>query len=300
MADSYRPVQQRARSVDLLFAHLNDEHPAYTSPAPNFEIPSNGRRAAPLDPHQAGDFVQAPPAIEGPADVQIAHEWLKSERERLDAYTRSQFETIERQHQALLAKHFRGEEALALRSQELNREMQFLASQAEALQRRARELTDREAILSGQMQQLADAQAELLTIQTTSAHIQRDTDHQRLLLEKMRAETVQLQQADLAARARFDSFETALRQRQQAWEKKQAELTERQAQMEQRYEALEQAEEALKRRMAELDELEDLLRLELEQQERQLAAERRENEALRQRLRQEIDQQQPEYALPGS
>src|SRR5262249_52743631 len=124
---------QRALTVDELFARLHDDRAGTALPsAGGLETPpvQNGTPAYPGP--------QPPPKLESPADLQAAHEWLQTERQRLEAYTRNQFAAIQQQHQALLAKQFRSEEALALRAQELNREMKFLASQAEALQSRAR------------------------------------------------------------------------------------------------------------------------------------------------------------------
>jgi len=166
------------------------------------------------------EWPQPPPALEDPSDLQAAYEWLRVEKHRLEQYTRSQFASIQQQHQALLDKHFRSEQSLALRSQELNR------------QRRcndARELADREAALSGQMDQLARAQEELLTLEQTSQNIRQDTKIQHSLLEQLRAQTAQLQQSHLASRSEFDNFEIALKERQQAWAEKQAELSAHQA-----------------------------------------------------------------------
>src|SRR5262249_37344815 len=156
-----------------------------------------------------------------------ANEWLQAERARLEEYTRGQFALLRQQHEAGMAKHFRGEEALALRSQELNREMKFLASQSEALQHRARELGKWEAALSQQMDKLHQAQSELLRIKETSENIQRDTEDQRAFLQELQAETGQRQAAETAARAEFESLEATLKERQQAWEKKQEEITAR-------------------------------------------------------------------------
>src|SRR5262249_27450192 len=161
MTDSHNPFPRHAQSVDLLFAHL-DGATRQVSSSPSFTMAGPLGGSARLQQLERpiegpGEPFQPPPLLETSADLKVAYEWLQAERQRLEVYTRSQFETIQQQHQALLAKHFRGEETLALRSQELNREMQFLGSQAEALQKRARELAEREAALTAQMQKLADA-----------------------------------------------------------------------------------------------------------------------------------------------
>jgi hypothetical protein len=209
---------------------------------------------------------ESPPEIKDAAGINAAQVWLKAERARLEAYTRNQFDVIRQQHQTLLAKHFHSEETLTLRCQEVNREMQFVASQSEALQKKAQELALRERILASQMERLSKAQQELLTIQQTSEDVRRDTEAQREVLEQLRAETSQLQQVESAARLEFVAFDTELRERKRAWEMKQTEITARQAQMEQRYQALEKAEAAAQRRLAELDELEERLYEEIGEQ----------------------------------
>ena len=120
-------------SIDMLFTGFVTEGSAYV-PAPR-SYP--GATISTVHPQQSArpvEFTPTPfPEGEQP-NVKAAHEWLANEKRKLEEYTRSQFGTIQQQHQALLAKHFRSEEALALRAQELNREMQFLASQSEAMQ----------------------------------------------------------------------------------------------------------------------------------------------------------------------
>jgi hypothetical protein len=147
------------------------------------------------------------------------------------------------------------------------------------------------------MERLAHAQEELLTLEQTSQDIRQDTEQQRSLLEQLRAQTAELQVSDLASRREFDNFEVALKERQQAWEEKQAAISARQAEMEERYATLEKAEEAAKRRLAELDELEELMQQEVHAQEQQLAQERRDMEMLRARLRGQVRAHLPLSAL---
>jgi hypothetical protein len=274
-----------ANSVDCLFAQLPVEGSQLTGSPSKFVGLGSGTSESSLASPQQVVWPQPPPTIEDASDLQVAYLWLQNERRQLEQYTRIQFEMIEKQHQAMLAKHFRSEQMLALRSQELNREMQFLASQAEALQRRSRELTEREAVLAGQMERLACAQEELLGVERTGANVRQDTEPQRISLEMLRAGTAQLKAVDAAAQARFDTFEAQLKERQAAWEKKQSEMITRQAQMEERYKVLEKAEGAAKHRQAELDELENQIRKELEGQEEQLTRDRREVEQMRAQLR---------------
>lgn len=228
---------------------------------------------------------QPPPALTDQASLQAAYEWFEAERIRLEEFTRQQFATVRAHQQADLARHYRNEETLALRAQDLNREMQFLATQSQALQARARQLAQWEGSLSLQAQKLFEAHEQILLIHQTSGNVQEDLEAHQASLERMREEMAQLQTAEAAARSTFAVFDANLADRQRAWEKKQADLTARQMEMEQRYQALEQSEEAATKRLAELDDLENRLREEFEGEQRQLGLERQEIEALYAELR---------------
>jgi DNA repair exonuclease SbcCD ATPase subunit len=274
-----------AHSVDWLFAQLPGEGSRAAASASGIAGLGSSQGPSALAAPPPVVWPQPPPAIEDASDLQAAYQWLQNEKSRLEQYTRNQFEMIEEQHQAMLTKHFRSEQMLALRSQELNREMQFLANQTEVLQGRSRELGEREVALAEQVERLAHAQEELLSLEQTSANIRQNTKGQQYVLERLRAETTQLKAVDIEARGRFDAFEAELKERQAAWEKNQADITARQAQMEERYQALERAEQAAMRRLTELDEVENQIRGELEQQEGQLTRDRREVEQMRAQLR---------------
>lgn len=281
--------RKQVKSIDWLFAQL----PGETSGSGLFQVP-------PVAPPQAGAVAQAaslsqpaaseapaytgpslPPLLDNPADLRAAYEWLQTEKNRLEEYTRSQFAKIHQQHQALLAKHMQSEQTLAVRAQEVNQEIHFLTTQAEALRKRGQELTAREQALARQMEELAKAQTDLLVIQQTSQDVKKDTEAQRAVLNTLREETARLQGIEAAARGQFESLESALRVRQQAWEQKQAEITARQAQIDKRYITVEKAEEAVRTRLQELCEYEERLRRELEEQGKKLAEERHEFETMR-------------------
>jgi hypothetical protein len=190
----------------------------------------------------------------------------------------------------LLAKHMRDQEGLALRDQELNREMQYLLGQTAVLQKRSRELAEWEKALGEQSARLAEAQAELFSIRQTSEFLQKDAEAQCVALARMRDEAERLSQSETAARAALDTFDAELRERQQEWEKKGAEVERRRVSMEQRYDELEKAEAAARRRALELEDWEERLRQELETQERQQAAERQELRRLRDELEARADE----------
>ncbi len=281
-------MNQNAQFVDWLFAQLPGEGQAYSTPLA-FGA-ALGIAGTPLPAGQETEgrsgllWPSPPPPLKGPEDLQAAYEWLKNERGRLEAYTRSQFETIRRQNQAIMEKHFRSEEVLAVRSQELNREMQFLATQTEALRRQSSDLAERERALAAQVEKLSQAQEDLIATQQANQSLQDNVSRQRSVLENLRRETAELQSFDASEHAKLDSLETVLRQRQQEWEQKQRELTARQGEMEKRFSALQKDESAVERRMRELDEWESRLRDELEQWERELILERRDLDKLRTEL----------------
>jgi hypothetical protein len=323
MQGSGSPRRPDAQFIDWLFSQLPGVDPGYGEAAPGLAVTSptfsphlDGQTGPAAIASWAGP--QPPPALKDSSDLQAAYQWLLIEKQRLDEYTRIQFNALRQQHQAVLTKHFRSEEALALRSQELNREIQFLASQTAAFQKRAQELVEREMLLASQMERLSQAQKELLAIEQTGESGRQETEEQQARLEKLRSETAQLQSVEASARVEFSSFETGLRDRQKAWEQKQEEIRVRLAQMEERYLALERAEAAAQRRLAELDELEQRLQREfadqarpdlqthqLQLQQRYLDLERAEAAAqrrlaelddLEERLRQEFAQQAPTSA----
>jgi hypothetical protein len=183
--------------------------------------------------------------------VQAAQAWFQAERARLEIYTRDQFLRIRQHHQEALAKHYEREAVLARREREVQREVQFLTAQAEALRERARGLAEWEAALKAPADQQPHAEGD----------------------------SGQLSEA--AARAKYDAIEAMLRERQAVWEEKQAEVLARQEQMERRYRELEQREEALTRRMAELDALDDEVLTPKAQRKRQEEMERRYRELQR-------------------
>jgi hypothetical protein len=242
------PLQ--APAVDSLFVQLVEGNGASRPTPPREPEPAQWSPAGWSDP---------PADLEKVPELREAYRWLQGERRRLEEYTRTQFAAIQQRHQQILAQHFRNEESLALRTQELNREMTFLAAQAKIIQERAAELAQREKALAEQ------------------EALQRAHPHSAAPLPDKadRPETNGTAPNELAEVAH------ALKEHQEVWESKQAAIADRLAQMEQRYQALDQAEEAARRRMAELDELENRLMQEFEKQERQLALERRQIETLR-------------------
>jgi DNA repair ATPase RecN len=225
--------------VDWLFAQAQDAGPV---PLPTPIVGASAPARAVTLP---AEWPSQPPRLERPSDLQTAYAWLQAERGRLEEYTRCQFGLLQEQHHQLLGRYYQNESQLALREQEVNREVQFLTAQAEALRERARGLAEWDEALHRQMDSLAQMQA---------------APRDAAALEALREETGHRRLSAAAAQAKFDAAEARLLEHKQAWEQKKAEVMARQLEMERRYKDLEKAEEAVGRRLAELDELEERLR----------------------------------------
>src|SRR5262249_54927868 len=157
---------------DCLFGQAEDDRPAPARPSPNFVGPNFPTPHFPeTRPENAGLPPAAwppPPALlEQSPDLRAAYDWLQAERQPLEEYTRQQFAKIQQQHQALMTQHFQREEAVALRTQELNRDIKLLAARARAVQERTDDLVNREAALAAQTEQIAQAREELLDLRQT-------------------------------------------------------------------------------------------------------------------------------------
>src|SRR5262245_36355796 len=106
-------------AVDFLFSHFSG---GPTGPPPLPGLPST-----PLG--QAPDLAspEEPPALQKPGDLQAANDWLRRERHRLEAYTRTQLARLQREHQALVGQNYINEQTLILRSQEMSRKEDLLS-----------------------------------------------------------------------------------------------------------------------------------------------------------------------------
>jgi hypothetical protein len=256
MPELPKPPAPYAQCVDWLFAHMEDSAGGPPAPLPRTFAPPR----APAPPGST----QPPPTLESPTDLRAAQDWFQAERRNLEEYTRQQFGLIEQQHYAVLTRHYQTEADIARRAQEINREMQFLAAQAEAMKERARGLAEWEAALTEQTERLARLQDEHAVGQPEGEQAERA----RLAsLEALRAATSQRQLSEAAARAKFEATQALIHERQAVWEKKQAEFLARQEQLERRYRDLDKAEESLRRRSVEMDEVEERLLQTIEEAE---------------------------------
>jgi chromosome segregation ATPase len=238
------------------------------------------------------------PSLPSLSDWQTEYQWVLEERRRLEAYTVSQFALIKQQREELLGRRAGIEETLALREQELNRQLRLLAEGSETQEKRNRELAEREAALAAQMETWAAARQELQALQQINSTLQTENEAQRILAEELRIQVAHLQEAVRAGRSELAVIEQVVRRRQQAAEEERGELAAARRQLEQRFAALEKAEESFRRRTAEIDQLEVQIRLELEQREQQVALEHKELEKARAKLRQHPPTRAPQGAGP--
>jgi len=206
----------------------------------------------------------------------VAAEWLHRERQRLEAYTRSQLARIEQEHQAMVQQNYLNEQGLIFRAQELSRREEVLQAQGRGLQDQHRELARREQALAGQLQHWWEANEQLALLQEVNQTTREDTERMKSLRGALAGETAALQQAREAAAGELRNLLQAVEAAQQTRQKEEAVLKEQKTMLEQRIRQAERAAMASEQRQAELDDLEDRLRRELEEQEQDLRRRTRE------------------------
>jgi DNA repair exonuclease SbcCD ATPase subunit len=263
-----------------------------TDPPPQTE-PEAALPAATSTEPDAGPPLQpgacpAPLAWAQLSNWQEEYQWIQEERKRLEAYTLSQFALLKQQREELLGRRSGIEETLALREQELNRQMKLLAEGTAAQEKRDCELAERETALTAQMEKLANARQEFQTLQQVNAQLQSENETQFLLAQELRLQSTHLQETVRAARSELSVLEQALQRDKNAAEEERAEITASRRQLEERHAAMEKTEGSLRRRVAEIDQLEAQIRHELEQRERQIALDYQELERARAKLRLQV------------
>ena len=198
-----------------------------------------------------------PPRVERPPMLTVeAHaelEWLRQEREHLEAYTRKNLAHLNEQRQELEAVHGRSEARLLAREQELNRRDALLKSRAEFLRETTERCEQREAALATSEERLRNTLDRL--------------DIESAELERLRAEAAH--QAALVDRAREEhaTLEASIR----ASREEESRWPQTREQLHQRLEELNQAEQALARRTAEAEQVEIEMRRELAHREARCA-----------------------------
>ena len=278
MNASVNETPQR-QAIDWLFSQLADGPRRAGVPEAAFEESSPAANS-PLSGENEPE-----PMIHGPEDLATATEWIKREKRRLEEYTCAQITRLQNDHQSLLQQSYRTEQAVILRSQELNRKEEWLIAQGRAMQQRDVELSERELALAAQLHQWFTTQQELATLQEVHRSVRQDTEEQRPLLELSKTQTVALEQARETALAEREASENAMQEQRQVWAREAALHSARLTQVEQRLSASERTEMAGQRSLAELAEVEARQRQEVEEQVRRLDIARQELRGLEASIR---------------
>jgi hypothetical protein len=156
-------------AIDCFFSHFAGT-PGAAAPAGDEPPARPANAAAP-----AYEPALPPEGIATPESA-AAHEWLKREKARLEAYTRSQLARVQAERQEALSQHYINEQGLVLWAQELNRKEEFLSQQTRSLQQQAAELSQREAALLHQLEQRRQTQEELVAAQKASADARQQSE----------------------------------------------------------------------------------------------------------------------------
>lgn len=209
-------------------------------------------------------FTGSPPERKAPTEVRppqdngsrVGAEWLAEERRSLEEFTRKQFqvlrqqqEMLEQQRQDVLRRQNDVNEMCLLRQQELNRQIKVLTAQAEGLEGREKDLTEREHLVAVEQQKLARMRQDIQQYRKEAAEQERR-------LEELKAETTRLLAEEQAARQQLKEDEGTLRQRSESLRTECEEVAGR-------VRALAEGEAELARRLAEVEELQSLLRQEV-------------------------------------
>ncbi len=242
------PVPE-AHPVDAVFALMTDERSGSRMPSELGSVEIKDAKPPgppPLDPPTP------PPDVAENQDLRVAYEWLQSERSRLEEYTRVQFEKVEQQHRELMALHFQREQDAALQAQEINREIQRLASFSENLDERAGQLGERQKDLDSQDDKLAAVREEVRAFQQTRQTLQQEIDSQRSLIEQSLTRTNELREQARLLDSEIEAQTATLAERRRSWEEKEAETAENAARIQARVHELNERDRVLTKRQTDL------------------------------------------------
>ena len=214
-ADADRLQQQ---ALDFVFARLGGDP---TAPPPSQEA---DEEAEPVPV----------PVVKSADDLRAASEWLARERQRLQAYTRTQLARIQEERQGLAQQQYLNEQTLIFRSQELARREEMLLAQGRSLQQQAEELAQREQSLAAQLHQWWQAHEELAGLEEATRSAREDVARHNALLEALRSETEAAQRARADARTEAGSIQAAAEELRDSRLREEASLKARQEQLEQR------------------------------------------------------------------
>jgi len=186
----------------------------------------------------------APRVLPNPSVENYAGDYMKEEAERFAQYVAARLGELHKRRMELAEGESRFEATAMERKQDLHRQHSALLAEAERIQQRAAALQAKETALVAREAELAIREAEVAAREG------------RVARAEARAADTDRRTAEL--RAAIDALET-----------RRAAVAEERAALDRRAEVLDKAELALHRRSAELDELDERLRLEQEEWERE-------------------------------
>jgi hypothetical protein len=279
---------------------------AYAAPAvPQTGTPPIPPVAASLPPMPvlqvqpvAAPLVAAPPPPDPPVappngattgSPHAEEQWVREERQRLEAYMSKHFALLQQQREEFSKWRTQVEAALVGREQELNRQQRLIGAQNETLQQRTAELGERESTVTRQIEEVSSTGAQVL--QEVEAEKQR-LEQIRTEIEQARQEQSELE-AGLAPQKQAmegrlavekKALEAQFAKDKQAMEAERAAWVQQGAKRKELQDTFAKTEAALRRRVSEAMNLEAQIYHELERQEQRLAIERRHLEQTRQDL----------------
>jgi len=204
------------------------------------------------------------------AETQADRDWLREERERLQAYMADQFAALRRQREEFLVWRSQVESTLVTREQELNRLLKHMGGRIAEIERAEAAAASERQALDAVRQSRDRIREQVAVEQGRLAHLRDETDRWHRESRK--------------ARMTCAVLEGMARERQAVHETQDRECQHRENSLDRRQAALDRAEEELRLCVAESEELEVHLRQDLERQRREMAREGRELEARRQEL----------------
>jgi chromosome segregation protein len=246
------PVPE-SHPVDAVFALLS-QNPAPRMPAALgtfMEDAPKPSRPPPLDPPDP------PPNLDGHPDVRAAYDWLQTERSRLEEYTRIQFEKVQQQHQDLMKLHFEREQESALQVQDINREIQRLATFSESLDERVKKLDEREVELTQLEEKQANLRDDVRALQKSRSAVQQEISAAKETVEELEARAARLKVKEDIARNELRAAEAKLHEAKATWETRETEIAKRECALDQLGQRLNERESAIAseaRQVAELHE----------------------------------------------
>lgn len=248
------PIPPVAASLPPMSMPMSAPPPVVAPPA----IATPAIVAPPSEP------ASAPPNGAKTASPHAEEQWVREERQRLEAYMSKHFTLLQQQREEFSKWRTQVEAALVGREQELNRQQRLLAAQTESFQQQTAGLAERELAVARQVEEVSSAGSEIL---------------QQVEAEKQRLE--QIHQEVEQARQKLSELKSRFAEEKQAMEAERAGWVQQGSKRKEFQDSLTRTETALRRRVSETLNLEAQIYHELERQEQRLAVERRQIEQTR-------------------